>query len=154
MAASSLLQFGHYTTGFKGRLKDLAGLTEAADKRYCNAWGHPLPPPLLPAAASPVTWLVLLNCQTKLSADIYLYTVVPDQQIQKGFLKLLNSFLNLYSIYLLLHTKELKLNGCSQFRLSDGFTLLCLKRRHQKSSKVNNFYFLFPSLRPWIHLSA
>ena len=54
MAASSLLQFGHYTTGFKGRLKDLAGLTEAADKGIAMHGGIP-PTPLLPAAASPVT---------------------------------------------------------------------------------------------------
>ena len=54
MAASSLLQFGHYTTGFKGRLKDLAGLTEAADKGIAMHGGIP-PPPSLPAAASPVT---------------------------------------------------------------------------------------------------
>ena len=44
MAASSLLQFGHYNTGFKGRLKDLAGLTEAADKGIAMHGG--IPPPL------------------------------------------------------------------------------------------------------------
>ena len=52
MAASSLLQFGHYTTGFKGRLKDLAGLTEAADKGIAMHGGIP-PPPLTTSSSKP-----------------------------------------------------------------------------------------------------